>query len=144
MSSCVCKISFKSVQVCGGCCKMFRGITFLGHSVCRFRNHGIVATRHSHAASPADMVVGVRKPIPVGLYVVSNTRAVLVLLDAAALLQLSELRLRRCEWLTHRVRRVHGARAREVQIIALCRRGLNIAVSQSIRYCAIIVCYCIK
>jgi len=28
MSSCVCKISFKSVQVCGGCCKMFRGITF--------------------------------------------------------------------------------------------------------------------
>ena len=33
MSSCVCKISFKSVQVCGGCCKMFRGLTFLGHSV---------------------------------------------------------------------------------------------------------------
>jgi len=30
---CVCKISFKSVQVCGGCCKMFRGLTFLGHSV---------------------------------------------------------------------------------------------------------------
>ena len=29
----VCKISFKSVQVCGGCCKMFRGLTFLGHSV---------------------------------------------------------------------------------------------------------------
>ena len=28
MSSCVCKISFKSVQVCGGCCKMFRGLTF--------------------------------------------------------------------------------------------------------------------
>ena len=26
----VCKISFKSVQVCGGCCKMFRGLTFLG------------------------------------------------------------------------------------------------------------------
>jgi len=25
---CVCKISFKSVQVCGGCCKMFRGLTF--------------------------------------------------------------------------------------------------------------------
>ena len=35
MSSCVCKISFKSVQVCGGCCKMFRGLTFLGHSVVR-------------------------------------------------------------------------------------------------------------
>ena len=33
MSSCVCKILFKSVQVCGGCCKMFRGLTFLGHSV---------------------------------------------------------------------------------------------------------------
>ena len=33
MSSCVCKISFKSVQVCGGCCEMFRGLTFLGHSV---------------------------------------------------------------------------------------------------------------
>ena len=33
MSSCVCKISFKSVQVCDGCCKMFRGLTFLGHSV---------------------------------------------------------------------------------------------------------------
>ena len=33
MSSCVCKISFKSVQVCGGCCKMFRWLTFLGHSV---------------------------------------------------------------------------------------------------------------
>ena len=32
MSSCVCKISFKSVEVCGGCCK-FRGLTFLGHSV---------------------------------------------------------------------------------------------------------------
>ena len=30
MSSCVCKISFKSVQVCGGCCKMFRGLTFFG------------------------------------------------------------------------------------------------------------------
>ena len=30
MSSCVCKISFKSVQVCSGCCKMFRGLTFLG------------------------------------------------------------------------------------------------------------------
>jgi len=27
---CVCKISFKSVQVCGGCCKMFRGLTFVG------------------------------------------------------------------------------------------------------------------
>ena len=27
MSSCVCKISFKSVQVCGGCCKMFRRLT---------------------------------------------------------------------------------------------------------------------
>jgi len=27
------KISFKSVQVCGGCCEMFRGLTFLGHSV---------------------------------------------------------------------------------------------------------------
>ena len=36
MSSCVCKISFKSVQVCGGCCKMFRGLTFLGHSVCMY------------------------------------------------------------------------------------------------------------
>jgi len=35
MSSCVCKISFKSAQVCGGCCKMFRGLTFLGHSVDR-------------------------------------------------------------------------------------------------------------
>ena len=33
MSSCVCKISFKSVQLCGGCCEMFRGLTFLGHSV---------------------------------------------------------------------------------------------------------------
>ena len=31
--SLVCKISFKSVQVCGGCCKMFRRLTFLGHSV---------------------------------------------------------------------------------------------------------------
>jgi len=30
MSSCVCKISLKSVQVCGGCCKMFRGLTFFG------------------------------------------------------------------------------------------------------------------
>ena len=39
MSSCVCKISFKSVQVCGGCCKMFRGLTFLGHSVCLL-DHG--------------------------------------------------------------------------------------------------------
>ena len=28
MSSCVCKISFKSVQVCGGCRKMFRGSLF--------------------------------------------------------------------------------------------------------------------
>ena len=28
MSSCVCKISFKLVQVCGGCCEMFRGLTF--------------------------------------------------------------------------------------------------------------------
>ena len=36
MSSCVCKISFKSVQVCGGCCKMFRGLTFLGHNVVDF------------------------------------------------------------------------------------------------------------
>jgi len=26
-------MSFKSVQVCGGCCKMFRGLTFLGHTV---------------------------------------------------------------------------------------------------------------
>jgi len=33
MSSCVCKISFKSVQVCGSCRKMFRGLTFWGHSV---------------------------------------------------------------------------------------------------------------
>ena len=30
MPSCVCKISFKSVQVCGCCCKMFRGLTFSG------------------------------------------------------------------------------------------------------------------
>ena len=30
MSSCVCKILFKSVQVCGGCCKMFRRLNFLG------------------------------------------------------------------------------------------------------------------
>ena len=30
MSSCVCKIASKSVQVCGCCCKMFRGLTFLG------------------------------------------------------------------------------------------------------------------
>ena len=30
---CVCKILFKLVQVCGGCCEMFRGLTFLGHSV---------------------------------------------------------------------------------------------------------------
>jgi len=41
MSSCVCKISFKSVQVCSGCCKMFRGLTFLGtqctlHSPCDY------------------------------------------------------------------------------------------------------------
>ena len=39
MSSCVCKISFKSVQVCGGCCKMFRGLTFFGtqcsYTVCQ-------------------------------------------------------------------------------------------------------------
>ena len=33
MSSCVCKKLFKSVQVCSGCCEMFRGLTFLGHSV---------------------------------------------------------------------------------------------------------------
>ena len=36
MLSYVCKISFKSVQVCGGCCEMFRGLTFLGHSVLQF------------------------------------------------------------------------------------------------------------
>ena len=30
MSSCVCKISFKSVQVCGGYCKMFRGGSLFG------------------------------------------------------------------------------------------------------------------
>jgi len=29
-SPCVSKISFKSVQVCSCCCKMFRGLTFLG------------------------------------------------------------------------------------------------------------------
>ena len=35
---CVCKISYKSVQVCGGYCKMCRGLTFLGHSIyiCHF------------------------------------------------------------------------------------------------------------
>ena len=33
MSSSVCKISFKSVQVCGGCCKMFRGLTFFWDTV---------------------------------------------------------------------------------------------------------------
>jgi len=27
------KISLKSVQVCGGCCKMFRGLTFLGQCI---------------------------------------------------------------------------------------------------------------
>jgi len=40
MSSCVCKISFKSVQVCGGCCKMFRGFTFLG-TQCSFAAAGL-------------------------------------------------------------------------------------------------------
>ena len=30
MSSCLCKTSFISVQVCGGCCGMFRGLTFWG------------------------------------------------------------------------------------------------------------------
>ena len=37
MSSCVCKISFKSVQVCGGCCKMFRGLTFLGTQCIKYQ-----------------------------------------------------------------------------------------------------------
>jgi len=35
MSSCVCKISFKSVQVCGGCCKMFRGSLFWDRVYCK-------------------------------------------------------------------------------------------------------------
>ena len=30
MSSCVCKILFKSEQICGCCCKMLRGSLFLG------------------------------------------------------------------------------------------------------------------
>jgi len=33
MSYCMCKISFKSVQVCGCYCTTFRRLTFLGHSV---------------------------------------------------------------------------------------------------------------
>jgi len=33
MSSCVCKILFKSTQVYGCYCEMFRGLTFLGHTV---------------------------------------------------------------------------------------------------------------
>ena len=44
MSSCVCKISFKYVQVCGGYCKMFRGLTFLGHSVYILRLHLVNVT----------------------------------------------------------------------------------------------------
>jgi len=47
MPSCVCKISFKSVQVCGGWCKMFRGLIFLGHSVER----RLVQTRRDHGTS---------------------------------------------------------------------------------------------
>ena len=43
MSSCVCKISFKSVQVCGGCCKMFRGLTFFG-TQCMY------GVRHQHCS----------------------------------------------------------------------------------------------
>ena len=33
MSSCVCKILFKSEQICGFCCKMLRGSLFWGHTV---------------------------------------------------------------------------------------------------------------
>jgi len=33
MSSCVCKILFQSDQLCSCYCKMFRGLTFLGHTV---------------------------------------------------------------------------------------------------------------
>ena len=41
MLSYVCKISFKSVQVCGGCCKMFRGLTFLG-TQCMWQLHILI------------------------------------------------------------------------------------------------------
>ena len=33
MSSCVCKILFKSEQICGCCFKMLRGLLFLGHGI---------------------------------------------------------------------------------------------------------------
>jgi len=52
MSSCVCKISFiKSVQVCGGCCKMFRGLTFFG-TQCIFQDWGPVSARERCRISP--------------------------------------------------------------------------------------------
>jgi len=39
MSSCVCKISFKSVQVCGGYCKMFRGGLTFWDTVYEYSKH---------------------------------------------------------------------------------------------------------
>ena len=39
MSSCVCKILFKSEQICGCCCKMLRGSLFLGHTVVCVQSH---------------------------------------------------------------------------------------------------------
>jgi len=47
---CVQNFIFKSVQVCGGCCKMFRGLTFLG-TQCR----GAMG-RSSVACAAADFV----------------------------------------------------------------------------------------
>ena len=43
--SLVCKISFKSVQLCGGCCKMFRGLTFLG-TQCSAAGTGLGKSQH--------------------------------------------------------------------------------------------------
>jgi len=41
MSFCVCKILFKSEQICGCCCKMLRGSLFLGHTVLIWRCCGL-------------------------------------------------------------------------------------------------------
>jgi len=62
MSSCVCKILFKSEQICGCCCKMLRGSLFWGHTVDKYLDTLLAikpisdgdATDHCQKGAPQD------------------------------------------------------------------------------------------
>ena len=55
MSSSVCKILFKSEQICGCCCKMLRGSLFWGHTVVSRRRQSMSGSEALMALVSASM-----------------------------------------------------------------------------------------